>query len=66
MIGADDSILSGEILISEDDARKLRLGSGGTVCCRADETCESRYVSYLQRKVPILGIPSPDSIPVRC
>lgn len=61
MISNDDSLRSGEMVISEEDARTLRLGSGGLVRLKyTDPRPPKTYRFHAYRgKIPILGLPSP-------
>lgn len=61
LISADKSLLPGEMLISEKDARILRLGRGGLLRLKyVDPKPAKVYLYHAYRgKVPILGIPSP-------
>ncbi len=61
MISADSSLRSGEMIISEEDARTLRLGYGGLVRLKyTDPRPAKEYWYHAYRgEVPIIGIPSP-------
>lgn len=60
MISADEALQSGEIVVSEEDARKLRLDDECLITLKFEVNRPPKIVEFqtYRGKVPIVGIPS--------